>query len=100
MAAEDIKPPPEPQAPLPLAAFGATLRPQLAATRTVQSRQPGAPPGVINTYTQGHPDEIWLKMLAIKHGIERHTADEWHALIARYKAEPAHPSDPNYGVGT
>jgi hypothetical protein len=99
MPTEDIKPPPEAQAPMPLAAFGALLRPQLTRTQTVQSRQPGSKPGIINTYTQGHPDEIYLKLLQVKHGIERHTADGWHKLIAKYKETPAHPSDPNYGTG-
>jgi len=89
----------EPQAPVPLSTFAAMLRPQLTSSRSVQSRQPGARPSVINTYAQGHPDEIWLKLLEIRHKIERHTVDEWHALIARYKAEPAHPADPNYGAG-
>lgn len=95
---DDTKPPQPPQAPIPLAAFGATLRPQLTSTVSVRSNRPGDAPRSINTYTQGHPDEIWLKLLEVKHGIERHTADGWHALIAKYKSQPAHPSDPNYGT--
>lgn len=97
MPSEDMKSPPESQAPITLTAFGATLRPQLISTRPVQSRQPGAKPTPINTYSPGHPDEIWLKLLTINHGIERHSVQEWHALIAKYRDEPAHPADPNYG---
>lgn len=99
MPINDLQPPPELQVPVPLATLAATLRPQLTSTRSVQPRRAGAAPGVINTYTQGHPDEIWLKLLAMKHGIERHTLDDWHALIAKYKGQPAHPADPKYGVG-
>jgi hypothetical protein len=95
---EDSTPSPS-QAPIPLAAFATTLRPRLTASRTVQSRQPGARPSVINTYSPGDPDEIWLKLLEVNHRIERHTSAEWRALIAKYKDEPAHPADPNYGVG-
>ncbi len=96
MPTEDTQPLPETQTPMPLAAFAATLRPQLTRTQIVQARQPGAKPSTISTYTQGHPDEIWLKLLQVKHGIERHTADDWHKLIAHYKKQPAHPADPNY----
>ena len=81
---------------MPLQAFGATLRPQLTATRIVRSQRPGEPSRTINVYGAGHPDEIWLKLLEIRHGIERHTAADWHKLIAKYKQEPAHPADPNY----
>jgi len=62
----------------------------------VRSRQPGSPSTTIPTYSPGHSDEIWLKLLEVRHGIERHTPDEWHALIDRYRDEPAHPADINY----
>lgn len=93
---DDIKPPPETQALMPLSAFAALLRPQLTRTQTVQSRQPGSKPSTINTYAQGHPDQMWLKLLEVKHRVERHTAEEWRTLIAKYKAQPAHPADPAY----
>ena len=85
---------------MPLAAFGATLRPQLTATKTVRPLAPGAQPGVIHTYSTGHPDEIWLKLLEVKHGIERHTAEQWHGLIEYYRKQPAHAADPNFEAGT
>jgi len=82
--------------PITLAAFGATLRPQIASTATVRSSRPGTAPQTLTTYTPGHPDEIWLKLLAMRHGGERHTAADWQALIEQYRDEPAHPADPNY----
>lgn len=85
--------------PIPLAVFGAMLKPQLTGTSTMPVRKPGDTPHVIKIYSQGHADEIWLKMLQIKHGIERHTVEGWHALIAHYKTIPAHPADPNYVPG-
>lgn len=91
--------PSQPQTPMPLAAFAATLRPQLVSTSTVRAHRPGAQPTVIRTYSQGHSDEIWIKLLEMRHGIERHTADGWMALIDKYRDEPAHPADPRYGVG-
>lgn len=83
-------------APIPLAAFGALLRPQLTATQVVQNRRPGSPPHTIRVYSAGHPDEIWLKLLEVRHNNERHTEQEWRALIDKYRDEPAHPADPNY----
>jgi hypothetical protein len=44
------------------------------------------------TVTPGHPDEIWLKLLRIRHGAERHTHAEWASLIDAAREEPAHPT--------
>lgn len=88
---------PDDQIPVPLASFAATLRPRQVDSRTVRSRRAGDPPQTIGVFVQGHEDEIWLKLLEVKHGIERHTAAEWHKLIDRYRDEPAHPADPRYG---
>jgi hypothetical protein len=87
---------PVPGPAMPLAAFIATLRPHITGTSTLPSRRPGGQPHVIRSYSQGHDDQIWHKVLQMGHRIERHTAEEWHALIAEYKAMPAHPHDPNY----
>lgn len=67
--------------PMSFQAFAATLRPQ-----PIRDRRTGRQVGL----TAGHPDEIWLKLLARLHGREKHTAGEWQALIKRHAAEPAY----------
>ena len=39
---------------------------------------------------KGSSDEIWLKFLQMQHGAERHTVDEWKALIKHYGDQPGH----------
>lgn len=77
--------------PIAFAAFAATLRPHRVPLvrngRTVTVK--GA---VVMTVSAGHPDEIWLKLLKIRYGSERHTEADWRRLIDRMREEPAHPS--------
>ena len=105
--------------PMSFAAFAATLRPQArprvrngqvvmsqARTITLRSsalpRRPGPRRGVaaakpVMDVVPGHPDEIWLKLLKLRHGTEKHDSAGWFALIDNYRGEPAHPADPRYG---
>ena len=79
--------------PVPLQVYAASLRPQrvpfLRGGRPVivRGRQ-------VMTMSQGHPNEVWLRLLRIQHGRERHTPTEWAALIDQYREQPAHASDP------
>ncbi|MDA8249174.1 MAG: hypothetical protein M0Z28_08340 [Rhodospirillales bacterium] len=50
--------------PIPLAAFAASLK--------------------------GTSDEVYTKLLRIRHGMEKHTTAEWRALIDAARREPAH----------
>ncbi len=72
---------------IPLRAFAETLRPRAA------QRYPN---GRVAKFDPGHPDEIWLKLLSIRHGAERHTRAEWFAIIDGHRNQPAHPADPRY----
>ena len=77
--------------PIAFAAFAATLRP-----RRVPLVRNGRPV-VVNgsaamTVVAGHPDEVWLKLLKIRYGTERHSEAEWWVLIDGMREEPAHPS--------
>jgi hypothetical protein len=44
------------------------------------------------TVAPGHPDEIWLRLLKVRHGTERHAVAAWSALIDEMRDEPAHPT--------
>jgi hypothetical protein len=46
----------------------------------------------------GSPLQIWLKLLKMNHGTERHTMADWEGLIQEYLNKPAHASDPKMGV--
>lgn len=70
--------------PVPYDAFATTLR-----SRTVND-------GRNRRMVPGHPDEVFLKLLKIRHGREKHTPAQWWALIERLKAEPAHPMHPGF----
>lgn len=72
---------------IPLRTFAEMLRPRAA------QRYPN---GRIAKFDPGHPDEIWLKVLKINHGNERHTRAEWFAIIDGHRNRPAHPADPKY----
>ena len=77
--------------PVALAVFAATLRPQRVPL--VKNGRPVVRQGIVAmTVTPGHPDEIWLKLLKIRYGAERHTSAEWSALIDGMRDEPAHPT--------
>lgn len=89
------------EAPVPLAVFAATLRPQQTGTRSVQARAVvGGRRTAAQTpvYAPGHPDQIWLKLLQIKHGLERRTRADWQALIDKYGQTPAHTADARYAA--
>ena len=71
--------------------FAASLRP-----RPVPLTRNGAP--VLFRGRQvmhampGHPDEVWLKLIKIRYGSEKHTQADWLALIDAARDEPAHPT--------
>ena len=88
---QPAQPPAPVEPPVPLAMFAATLRPRRVAL--VKGGRPVIRGGaVVMTVTPGHPDEVWLKLLKIRHGAERHTHAEWAALIDAAREEPAHPT--------
>lgn len=79
--------------PVPYANFAATLKPRRVplvrgGKAVVQNGR------TLMTAVAGHPDEVWLKLLKIRHGGEKHTVQGWNALINAMRDEPAHPSDP------
>ena len=75
-------------------AFAATLRPRVVQERAVR----GLATVLVNRTEPGAPDEVWLKLLKIKHGTERHTLAGWQALIDHYRTQPAHPTDLRTGA--
>ena len=86
---------PGPQAafapPIALATFATALRPRRVPL--VRNGRPVVVNGAqVMTVTEGHPDEVWLKLLKIRHGSERHTEAEWRAMVDGMRDEPAHPS--------
>jgi hypothetical protein len=88
-----------PGLPVAFATFAASLRPR--AVPLVRNGRPVLFRGrQAQTALPGHADELWLKLLRIRHGVEKHTAADWHALIDAMRDEPAHPSDPRYVAGT
>lgn len=44
----------------------------------------------------GTEEEVWLKLLAIRHPNERHSAEQWRKFIEQYGKEQAHPTHPEY----
>jgi hypothetical protein len=68
--------------PMSFQAFAATLRPQ-----PIRNTQTGRVIGI----TAGQPNEIWLKHLGRLHKQEKHTAEQWTALIEQYGKESAYP---------
>lgn len=75
---------------LPLARFAQLLRPQV-----IENYPNGRP----KRFSIGHADEIWLKVLEVSNKGERHTQEEWLAIIEDHKQQPAHPADPNFVRG-
>ena len=76
--------------PVPFRDYAKTQRPKEVAM--VKAGKPvmfkGRP---VKTMTPGEPNEIWLKLLKINHGTEKHTLAEWDGLIDTYREQPAHP---------
>ena len=79
--------------PVPLRAFAESL-----GVKTVTTQVPtmGGQRTVFQWSSGGHEDEVWLKLLQIRHPNERHSLEGWSKLIDQYRNEPAHPSDPRY----
>jgi len=80
---------------VPLRVFAATLGPRVTHRQVIIG---GVPRMVAATASAGHPDEVWMKLLSMRHQNERHTMTEWQALIEKYRDEPAHPLHPRWGV--
>lgn len=80
-------------APVAFSVFAATLRPRIMPLvrngRTVVRN--GRP---VQTVRAGHPDEVWLRLLRIRHGAEKHAPAGWQKLIDAMRAEPVHAADP------
>ena len=79
--------------PIPLAAFAATLRPR--PTPVLRDGKPvrlnGKP---VVKFAPAHADEIWLKLLKIRHGTRRLTPTQWRDAIDAIRDEAVHSSDP------
>jgi hypothetical protein len=75
--------------PVPLSAFAATLRPRrVPLTRNGKTVVFKGRP--VMTATAGHPDEIWLKLLKLRHGTEKRTHAQWRAAIDALRNQPAY----------
>lgn len=78
---------------VPFSVFAATLRPRHVPL--VKNGQQVAFKGrVVMTVTAGHEDEVWLKLLKIRHGNARLTHEGWRAAIDAMRNEPAYPGQP------
>lgn len=78
--------------PVPLSAFAREVGPSVSQRQVrVHGRTVTLP-----MVTPGTPDEVWLKLLAVRHPNERHTITGWRALLDRYRDEPAHPAHPGW----
>jgi len=85
--------------PVPYAVFAATLRPKyepIVHRGTVLMRR-GRP--VMHATGPGHQDEVWLKLLKIRHGQERLPPTEWRKRIESFRGEPAYPAQPDIRRG-
>ena len=79
--------------PVPLAVYARSVRPKtVTMTRNGQTVMLKGRP--VMSVTPGEPEEIFLKLLKIRHGREKHTPAGWKALIEKYANEPAHPGQP------
>ena len=83
------QPAPIAEFPVPLSVFAVTLRPRrvplMRNGKTVVFK--GRP---VMTATAGHPDEIWLKLLKLRHGADKRTHAQWHAAIDALRNQPAY----------
>lgn len=80
-------------APVAFSVFAATLRPRIlplvrGGRAVVRNGRP------VQTVRAGHPDEVWLRLLRIRHGAEKHAPAGWQKLIDAMRAEPVHAADP------
>jgi hypothetical protein len=92
-APEAAKKPEAPKGPpIPFVAFAKGLGPSVAVV--APATRPGQAPRIV--VTPGHADEVYLKLLKMRHGRENRTEAEWRKLIDGYRHAPAHPADPNY----
>ena len=41
---------------------------------------------------KGTPDEVWSRLIRVRHGLEFHDHATWLTLIDRYRNNPVHPS--------
>ena len=90
-APDQVQPAAPVEPPVAFDAFAATLRPRRVPL--TRNGRPVVRQGVaVMTVAAGHPDEIWLRLLRIRHGAERHAPAEWSALIDGMRDEPAHPT--------
>ena len=75
------------------ATFAASMQP-----RRVPFTRNGAPVvhrgRTLMTMIPGHPDEVFLRLVRIRHGGEKHDMAGWRTLIDAMRVEPVHPSDP------
>lgn len=82
------------EVPVPLAAFARIVGPHVEPLRLIRQ---GGRLVAMQQATPGTDEEVWLKLLAIRHPNERHTPAGWRALIAKYGTEQAHPTHPDFG---
>jgi len=78
--------------PVPLSKFADALRPQITGYTSVFSKIGGkkSAPRQLATYSSGDADQVWVKLLAVHHGNERHTMSEWRDMIDQYRQQPAY----------
>jgi hypothetical protein len=87
---------------VPLDAFASTLNPQITGYKTIFPRvgNQNLPPQQVPILSSGDPNAVWIKLLRINHGAERHTLADWAALIQQYENQPAYPGLPPFTPGT
>ena len=74
-------------APITFEMFARTLRPQSVTVPNLS--RPGASRQEI---VPGAPDEVYLRLVRIRHGFEKRSPESWQSLIDDMRGEPAHPS--------
>jgi hypothetical protein len=79
--------------PVPLSEFARIVGPRTETTQVLRNGQMVPQTRLVQP---GSEDEVWLRLLRMRHPNERHTMTQWRALITRYKDEPAHPSHPKW----
>ena len=73
--------------PVTFSTFASTLRPQ--AMTVPNLARPGTTRQEI---VPGSADEVYLRLVRIRHGSEKHPLEDWQSLIDAMRGEPAHPS--------
>ncbi len=79
---------------VPLSEFARQVGPHLETTQVARNGRVVPQTRVIRP---GTDEEVWLRLLRIRHPNERHSIAGWRALIAKYATEPAHPAHPRFG---